>query len=188
MKLLRTLRTSTLLLLTGLAVSSCLEMPDYPETPSISFKSISSERVSDGFGLYDRVTITVSFKDGNGDLGLREEDKVEGSPWARLNPDLTLNPFYNNYYITPLIRNAAGEFLPLELDNPNDNYNSTYPPLDKDSNGRETPLRGDLSFTTDFFAGDPLKPGEVVRFEVFIYDRALNKSNTIITDPITIPR
>jgi hypothetical protein len=150
-----------LLLLTGLTVSSCLEPPDYPDTPTIGFQSITSKRITDNTGTYDQVTITVSFRDGNGDLGLTNEDKVPGSPWAERNPDGSFNPYYNNYYLTP------------------------YPPLATD--GREAPLRGDLSFSYNFYVGSPFRSGQVVRFDVSILDRALNQSNTVTTDPITIP-
>jgi hypothetical protein len=175
-----------LLLLTGLTVSSCLEPPDYPDTPTIGFQSITSKRITDNTGTYDQVTITVSFRDGNGDLGLTNEDKVPGSPWAERNPDGSFNPYYNNYYLTPYIRNTAnGEFVELELPDPSFNYNSTYPPLATD--GREAPLRGDLSFSYNFYVGSPFRSGQVVRFDVSILDRALNQSNTVTTDPITIP-
>lgn len=174
-----------LLLLTGLTVTSCLEPPDYSDTPSIGFKSINSERISDANGVYDRVTIVVSYRDGDGDLGLNNEDKAPGSPWAERNANGTLNPFYNNYYLTPFVRNAQGEFVELALPDPNFNYNSTYPRLATDD--RSAPLRGDLKFSYDFFQGNPFSRGQVVRFNVSILDRALNQSNTITTDPITIP-
>ncbi|QIL77740.1 hypothetical protein [Hymenobacter sp. HDW8] len=185
MNLLRTLRMGALLLLTGLTVSSCLEPPEYPETPTIDFERITSQRISDASGTYDKVTITVSFRDGDGDLGLNEADKTDDSPWARIKNGLP-NPYYNNYYLTPSIRNAQGDFVELELPDPSFNYNSTYPPLATDD--REAPLRGELNFTYDFYVGSPFTPGQTVRFNVSIFDRALNQSNTVTTDPITIPR
>lgn len=174
-----------LLLLTGLTVSSCLEPPDYSDTPSIDFESISSERISDANGVFDRVTIIVSYRDGDGDLGVDNDEKTADSPWARLKPDGTLNPFHNNYYFTPFLRNAQNEFVELALPDPNFNYNSTYPRLVGDD--RKAPLRGDLKFSYDFFQGNPFRRGQVVRFNVSIFDRALNQSNTVTTDPITIP-
>lgn len=170
-----------LLLLTGLTVSSCLEPPEYPDAPTISFKEITSQRISDATGTYDRVVITVSFRDGDGDLGLNESDKTPDSPWARIK-DGQLNPFSDNYHLTAFVRNAQNEFVPPV---PSFNTSNTYPPLATD--GREAPLRGDLKFTYDFYVGGVFRVGQTVRFEVYIFDRALNQSNTITTDPITIP-
>jgi hypothetical protein len=180
MALSRTLCSVVLLLLAGLGVSSCLTPPDYPETPEIGFKSISKQRLDNRFGVYDTVIVTVSFKDGDGDLGLNNDDTAP--PFNELDANQQPNKYYNNYFFQPQLQTAPGQF---EDTNIGFGYNSRYPRLSpSDQGGREEPLKGDLSFGLNFFQGT-FAPGSVVRFKVKILDRKLHESNEVTTDPIT---
>ncbi|WP_400191383.1 hypothetical protein [Hymenobacter sp. B81] len=177
------MRTRLLLGLTvllALAATSCLNPPDYPDTPSISFKSFTRQRVSDRFGTYDTLTVTISFKDGDGDLGLNNDE--EQPPYNRLNLDGTENRYYNNYYLQPQIRKANGEFEDTTFSIP---FNSRFPRLAPTE--KPAPLRGDLSFGYKLFQGSLGRPGAQLRFRVSIIDRALHESNEVITDAVTIP-
>jgi len=178
----RTLALGASLLLAGATVSSCLTAPDYPDTPSIEFEKITSQRVTDSSGTYDRVKITVSYRDGDGDLGLNTGDNTDPDyqpPYQYLNPDNTLNKFYDNYFLQAQRRNTAGTFEDLSF-----NYNSRFPRLMPED--RNEPKRGDLSFDLNLIQGAPFFSGDVVRFRLSIADRALNESNEVFTDPITI--
>jgi hypothetical protein len=178
------IRTLLLLAFTGLlglSVSSCINPPEYPKEPSISFNSIKAQRVNLITGIYDTITVTVDFKDGDGDLGLSNDETQP--PYQELNSDGTRNKYYNNYFFTPQVRQTNGSFVDLPLPS-NFNYNSRFPRLAP--NEKEAPLKGDLSFGQKFFLGS-FPSGSVVRFKVKIVDRALNESNEIVTDQITIP-
>lgn len=166
-----------LLLASGL-LSSCLTAPDYPIEPEISFKSIKDQRVSSPSGIYDTITVTVSFRDGDGDLGLSNEDI--DPPYNRLNSDNTVNRYYNNYFFQPeqLVAGST-TWTPVYTGS----YDSRYPRL-TDSEKAE-PIKGDLNIGLKFYeASFPV--GAQVRFRVSIADRALHESNVVVTDPITI--
>ena len=181
----RTLCLGALLVATGAAVSSCLNPPDYPVTPTIEFKGIDAKRVvlMNSLGTYDSVRVTVKFQDGDGDLGLSNDDT--DPPFNRTNADGSLNPYYNNYFFQPQIRKANGEYQDTTI-NSFISYDSRFPRLPPDD--RVGPKRGTLTFTQGFAAGTFSKFGRVVsiKFRVKIVDRALHESNEIITEPITI--
>lgn len=57
------------IILTG--VSACFNPPEFPTEPKIEFVSINYKEYGTGFDAeYDSLILTISFKDGNGDLGL----------------------------------------------------------------------------------------------------------------------
>ncbi|RPD48362.1 hypothetical protein DNI29_06965 [Hymenobacter sediminis] len=191
MTILRTLSYAALLALMGVGAASCINPPEYSDTPEISFKSLTSvpfDSIKDGdpAGSFNRVVVTISFKDGDGDLGLSDEDT--NPPYARLNPDGSLNKYNNNYFLTLQEKNSDGTFSDFVLPDPGLNYNSRYPRLEPDSQGdRKQPLKGDLSFKQTFGVGSPpFVRGRTVRFRVYIVDRALHESNEVFTDPITV--
>jgi hypothetical protein len=55
-----------------MAIEACFDPPEYPVTPEIEFENIQFKDVADpGF---DSLILTISFKDGDGDLGLRGDE------------------------------------------------------------------------------------------------------------------
>ncbi|GGF12949.1 hypothetical protein [Hymenobacter cavernae] len=173
---LRLLGLAFLVLLASLTVSSCITAPDYSDTPSIDFKRITKERYVTGSGTFDSVKVTISFKDGDGDLGLSNDET--NSPYQEKNTDGTANRFYNNYFFqAQILRN--GEYKDTILNGIP--YDSRYPLLN--TSGRAEPLKGELTLSQEVFAGT-FPTGSKVRYKVSIVDRALHESNTILTDPI----
>ncbi len=57
----------------GLAgvLAGCFDPPEFPDTPSIAFESISFVEVD---GNLDSLILTFTFEDGDGDIGLSPED------------------------------------------------------------------------------------------------------------------
>lgn len=55
-------------LISAILLSNCSDAPVYPETPEISFEKM--ERYSAG----DSIILTLEFKDGDGDLGLSDDE------------------------------------------------------------------------------------------------------------------
>jgi len=184
----RTLRAGLLSLLVGsLAVSSCIDRPDFPDTPEIQFKNLQVQRVDTTIGVFDRVTITISFKDGDGDLGLSPDDTMP--PYQEFIPPGTTNrnPNYYNYFIQPQ-RKEGGVFVDVVNPPPFGfvgEYNSRFPRLEPNSE-KAAPLQGDLRFRIRFDLGAPFQPGDEVRFLVSIKDRALNQSNAITTSSFIV--
>lgn len=75
------------LLLFGISmgVTACFDPPEFPLTPEIDFEGIYF-REAKAVGEMDSLVLTISFRDGNGDLGLSTSD---------INP-----PFHDlNYYL-----------------------------------------------------------------------------------------
>ncbi|MBO3269110.1 hypothetical protein [Hymenobacter defluvii] len=176
----RTLVLGASFLLAGAGVSSCLTAPDYPDTPSIEFEKITSQRVTNSSGTYDSVRITISYRDGDGDLGLNNDGADALPPYAYLNPDRTLNKYTNNYFLQPQLKDKDGNFQNINLEG----YSSRYPRITADD--RKEPIRGTLNFDQKLTVGLPFYSGQTIRFRVSIADRALNESNEVFTDPITI--
>jgi hypothetical protein len=53
---------------------SCVKPPDYPNTPVITFKSISKNQMRQGTQGEDSLTVVFSYTDGDGDLGFPGND------------------------------------------------------------------------------------------------------------------
>jgi hypothetical protein len=71
------------IILTG--VSACFNPPEFPVEPQIEFENIDYKEYGTGFDSeFDSLILTISFKDGDGDLGL---DGSENAP-----------PYNNKYY------------------------------------------------------------------------------------------
>src|SRR5262245_52080435 len=63
------------LLLFGISmgVTACFDPPEFPIEPEIDFEDIYF-REAKGVGQRDSLVLTISFRDGNGDLGLSSTD------------------------------------------------------------------------------------------------------------------
>jgi hypothetical protein len=58
-------------------VSSCFSPPEYPDAPEIVFKSVDFLKgtpLDDGSLAADTIVLTLSFKDGDGDVGISSDD------------------------------------------------------------------------------------------------------------------
>ncbi|MCC2545320.1 hypothetical protein LJY25_02600 [Hymenobacter sp. BT175] len=185
MTIIRTFRLALLAALTGLTATSCLTPPEYPTTPSIEFSSVRIKRhFNPGPPVSNRadsVFVTISFQDGNGDLGLSNADTVP--PYRYKNRDGSINRNYFNYYIQPFVK-QGGTYVPVVSGSVGE-YNGRFPRL-TNVDTKEGPLKGTLTFRQNYRLGSPFQPGQEVLFEVSIVDRALNESNKIRTTPIII--
>ncbi len=54
--------------------AACVKPPDYPNTPVITFKSISKNQMRQGTQGEDSLTVVFSYTDGDGDLGFPGND------------------------------------------------------------------------------------------------------------------
>ncbi len=144
----------------------CTE-PKFPDTPFITFKGINSiERPNK-----DSLIITISFRDGYGDLGL--------GPYDTLAP-FDQEPYRYNYHITAFKRRGLDDqgnpnFVPVEFPTPGFTFNGRFPVLKPDR--QPGPIEGDLNysipieFPQDFTNENYILPGDTLRFDIFIYDR-----------------
>lgn len=163
-----------LFILVSILIFSCQRPPKYDNVPHIEFVNIERYPSLENNIQKDSLVIVTRFEDGDGDLGLTNE-MANQEPYNQ--GDNNFNYFINIY----IKKNNAFELLNLPF-----SFNGRFFPLAPD--GRIGPIEGDLKFGGVVVrANNPLvKPGDVLRFTVFIRDRALNKSNTITTSEITM--
>lgn len=168
----------------ALAVCSCQKPIEYPIEPEIAYEGftylINPDSTFSGEGI-----ITFSYTDGDGDLGLDDND--------------TIYPFGFNdahYYnmVVDYLKCVNGEFVKTPLLSPHVptgpadtlvlfdtvTFNARFKRL-RDS---EEPKA--ISGTIDYklTVQNPLSPNDTIKFEIRILDRALHESNVIQTDPI----
>jgi hypothetical protein len=207
--------------------SACLTAPEFPNEPEISFNDIAFSKGATEFDQ-DSLILTINFRDGDGDLGLRPDGQDTKEPyhdiwfftkddgslvtladrqlpgydtllppyefpytcinWNQIIDSDTLytepNEFFNNIYVTFFVK-KNGEYIEfdfLELFKPQCNsvtFNGRYPLLN-DPN-RDRPLEGKLKYKMKSALWELTFRLDTMKLDVYIYDRALNKSNVIST-------
>lgn len=156
--------------LTGiLLISSCVKEEEFSDIPAITPRSFAL--VFDTGQYAVRGILSFDFQDGNGDIGLSPGD--------------TFAPFNRggDYYYNLVIKyfeKRDSVYVEVVLDPP---FSARIPLLNPDYPGKA--IRG---FISDTLTLDPSPAWDTVRFEYFLYDRALNKSNILTTPDIPLKR
>ena len=141
-------------------LSSCRKQEKYSDIPVISFVSLLANE--DAVNGTD-VRLTFKFQDGDGDIGLNENDTQA--------PFDTSSIYYYNCFIS-YFEKQNGVFVEIELPS---TLNMRIPRL---SDNTPESISGEI--TLDLFANNPFSPYDTIRYELFIVDRALNHSNTAL--------
>jgi hypothetical protein len=152
---------------------ACEDVPEYADEPIISFEGISKYVVVDPFttNKTDSIVISLAFTDGDGDLGLSQDEAGSG---------IFVGDSSNNFHVEVERKNSgAYEVVDLELDG------LFYPLVNEQYLG---PIDGVLEHSISFNHNlvTELSANDTVRFRVSIYDRSLNKSNTVVTSDILV--
>ena len=151
------------------AVMSCMKEEQFSPIPEIAYENFTLEFDT---GLYaKRGYLTISFKDGDGDIGLRPDQKQP--------PFDTGSPYYYNYIID-YYELQKGRFVKIELE---PSFNARIPWLTPSD-----PKKAIKGIIVDTLILNPLPVYDTVKFKFFIYDRALHKSNVDSTPPIILRR
>lgn len=172
----RSLIRYLLLFMPMLAFQACVEIPDYPIVPSISFNSVE---FVDGTPNISYINMTLNYKDGDGDLGLNNAD-LQNPPFTEYIDSAgiqVLNPNSFNIFVY-LFRKEGERYDSLKV-----NYRGTFPRLRDDE--RNGPIEGILQYRMEsfsFFGGE----NSMAKLKVYIQDRKLNKSNVIETPPFQV--
>ena len=150
-----------------LIISSCVKQEKYSEIPEISLRPFVL--IFDTGQYAVKGVLSFDFQDGNGDIGL--------------NPGDTFPPFNRDgdYYYNLVIRYFEKQdsvYVEVVLDPP---FSARIPALNPDYPGKA--IKGIIS---DTLVMDPAPAFDTVRFEFFIYDRVLNKSNVLTTTDIPL--
>ncbi|MBF9254870.1 hypothetical protein I2I11_16325 [Pontibacter sp. 172403-2] len=162
-----------------LLFSSCRKEPNYPDTPQIEFRRVEQTTDQENGILHDDLTLVIGYKDGDGNLGLSKTDTASGD----FNPPFDLkSPYFNNFFADLQVK-RGNTYVPY-FENTALNFNGRFPRLSGD--GREEALEGEIKYTISSFYSDVFDASDTIRFEIYIYDRALNKSNVVYTDDIVL--
>lgn len=151
------------MLLMGVLLSACLKTEAFPKEPHIDFKSYTQSP--------DHAELTITFTDGDGDIGLDQGDTLPpynpGSLW------------YHNFFVD-YYRMQNGQWLLQQFTLPLYYRIPVITPT-----GQNKALQGDIAVQISPQVL-PQVPGDTVRFGVRIADRALHESNTVFTDAIVV--
>ena len=156
-----------LLFISVLAFSSCRKIVQLPPVPSISFTSFTIFDTTDILGNTAKGgRLKFHFEDGDGDLGLQ-------APTG--NQTDTTNLFLSLY------RKKSGILEPALSTDPL--YPSPYRIPYMERLGVNKILKGTISVTFIYLF---YSPGDTIKYDFFIKDRALNESNVASTSEIAI--
>jgi hypothetical protein len=128
---------------------------------------MSFTKIQNSTGIDDKGVLKFSFIDGDGDIGLKSSDTS-----AAYKYDLFIN-----YY-----EKQKGVFKLMEL--PDITFNSRIPYIE--SNSEDGSVKGEVEI--EIFINNPYSKYDTIRFDAYILDRALNKSNIITTTEIIVKK
>ena len=147
------------------AALGCRKTEKFPIEPELTFKSFEL------FG--DSASLTVSFTDGDGDIGLDDSDTQA--------PFDTASAYYNNFFLEQedLINGVWTPYvfpgLPLYYRIPRITLN-----------GQNKTSEGDISVAIDPLPLSISQLSDSIRFSVKIVDRALHESNVVYSNQIIL--
>jgi hypothetical protein len=149
-----------------LALSSCVKEKNFPPEPKIEFISYVSY-------ANDSADCTISFHDGDGDIGILEGDTASK----------------DDFQLKYLYKGTDGQFYPFDMIDSTaamDTLFYSYRVPDITPKGQYKSLEGQIKAK---LRSSPLYfPGHhVVKFEIRLRDRAGNLSNIVTTNEITVP-
>jgi hypothetical protein len=148
-----------IIIVTIAIIASCKKPDSYSDVPAITFKSIFVEK--NQAGKDSTAHLIISFTDGDGDLGTE------------------MNEGPNNFIVTPYRKEQGNWIIDTSLSVSSMSGHLPY----LTQTGSNKALKGDVDHDIDLplgFAHDTLQ------YQIYIVDRSLNHSNTIVTPEIII--
>jgi hypothetical protein len=151
-----------------LLLPSCFDNPNYPDEPVLTYK----EFVIEG----DSADLSFEFTDGNGDIGLGESE---------LSPPYNQGSYYYyNLYVQYYEKDGALGWVP-GLDANGDSIIFKYRLKPILEGGKEKALKGTISVSIEPIFYNPTSPNsDTIRYRMQLIDKALNRSDWIVSDPI----
>lgn len=147
-------------LLTGL--TGCIKDEQYPIVPHIDFGGFATAK--DITGKDSLGAITISYTDGDGNIGLFSWDTV---PPRKYNYFLKFMQYVDNQLI---------EVKPVDS---SVTFNARIPNLTP--LGRNKNIKGDITMYLELYFARQILKSDTIAFEIYIVDRDLNNSNVIET-------
>lgn len=164
----------------------CVDTPNFPDVPSISYNGISQETQEDSTvvsGQKEVVTITINIEDGDGDLGASAED-VQKDDFVAAYKKVPGWGLPANYELTTMTKQSNGTFTSRILEGDSTKF---FPVLRPD--GKKGPVKAKLDLIIPFPKGNTSRV-QTLKFKVRIIDRAFNISKSdgdVITDEVQVP-
>jgi len=163
----RTIKYLIIILIAVLTLGLCRKIEQLPAIPHIEFTS---------FAVFDTIDILGNrakggrlkfyFEDGDGDLGLEA-------------PSLHQTDITNMFFT--LFRKTGGNMVPAPDNDPLKPSSYRIPYMER--LGQNKILKGTISVTFLYLF---YSPGDTIRYDFYIKDRALNESNVASTSEIVI--
>lgn len=147
-----------------LLLPGCLKREEFPPEPAITFKSFQQ--------FNDSASLTISFTDGDGDIGL---DASDNQP-----PFDTASDNYYNFFLD-MDKLQNGEWSPVEFEIP---LHYRIPRISP--TGQNKALEGEIAVALTPWPYLPASMVDTIRFHVYLVDRALHVSNTVSSGTIAV--
>jgi hypothetical protein len=168
------MRWMALVLLVGFAQAglvSCYSPPNFSLTPEIEFKDLQYKPAGPGSRDFDTLQVQIYWKDGDGNLGLSPEGEDVLPPF---------NSGSENYYniFISIFRKVNNEFVQVQLPS-GVQLNGRFPRVHATEDAAA--LRGEILYNMLSFALFKDLEGETIKLHIQIQDRALNRSNVLVT-------
>ncbi|MCD4681753.1 MAG: hypothetical protein K8R86_00605 [Bacteroidales bacterium] len=141
-------------------IYSCNNEEEYPIIPEINFEGFT-KLWNPNTMIYERGVLKISFKDGDGDIGLKNSETE---------PPYDYNLFVKYYEY------QNGDTVRVVIADSNE-FNARIPMLTPQ--GSNKAIKGDIEDT--LFMYNYLADFDTIMFDVYLVDRALHKSNTVST-------
>lgn len=172
------MRWTIIIILVLLISISCKKYEEYPPEPLLEFTDFLILR--DTAGIDQRGIIKMTYTDGDGNIGLNDSDTVAPYDYNLFIKyfELQKGVFKEIFLITPNYINDSTVIYDTAT------FNGRIPILTPA--GKNKAIRGEIEDT--LFINNPLSVYDTIKFEVYIVDRDLNKSNTISTPPIVVKK
>lgn len=175
--MLKIIKISSLIVLLAMValLNSCLKPVSYPDEPEL--QSVSYAK------LGDSLLLSMEFTDGDGDVGLNQEDTL--SPYDP-------GSYYHYNLYVEYFEMMDGEWVKGRLDPNGNNFptadtiNFQYRIKNLTPVGQNKTLKGTINITIESPYFNPISHhNDSIKYRISLIDRALNVSNFIETDLIT---
>ncbi len=165
------LKIATALCLPAFILSGCRKEEKYPAEPVITFSGVTVYKTIDTLlgNEIVQMNIRILFTDGDGDIGLTDADTVP--------PFDPGSPYYYNL-VTTCYEKKNGSYSEVPEPASFRNYRIPVLPVPANKHG----IKGEIQVKKDLYSvtSNPIK------YDIYIYDRSLHKSNVISTTDITV--
>ncbi len=158
------------ILIVFLFIYGCTKVEEYSTVPNIEYNGFTISKDinnKDSSGI-----LKLTFTDGEGDIGLGQGDTIY--PYSK-------NSIHYFNLIVDYYKKSNGEYILFEQDPP---AYYRIPPIYKKSY-TEAPTKGEIEVNINYLS---VVPFDTFQFSIYIFDRALNKSNIIRSGDIVLEK